>query len=347
MRHVVSILVKLLIIGIGLMALASCQDEIEPNIEIDMDGIVSGDPVAQSIVEVAIKDGSVDNIIDRSSCTTIVFPITGIFEDEEQVFGTLAEVEALGAGALEVEWVFPLMVILFDHTAITLNDEDELETIQDGCIEGGSDPDNECIDFIYPFTIQVFDTRTEIVDSREIASDREAYNTFISSDLITTIAYPVSMIEATGNTVEAFSNEELTSILTNAANSCDEEDIIEFEEIFEDELRMLLTSTDWRVGFYESDGVENTSLFSGYTLQFNEDMTLQSQVAQGAEDVEGEWDIELLDTGEAIAIEFDTEEEPLFLLNANWQILDLQQMQITLEYQDLEEGTRRLVLSSD
>ena len=106
---------------------------------------------------------------------------------------------------------------------------------------------------------------------------------------------------------------------------------------------MLFISTDWEVSFYESDGVENTSLFSGYTLRFNEDMTLQSQ---GAEVVEGEWDIELLDTGESASIAFDTEEEPLFLLNENWTITDHNQTQITLEYLDIEEGTKRLQLSS-
>ncbi|MDN3670794.1 hypothetical protein QWY93_15850 [Echinicola jeungdonensis] len=343
MKHTLSILVKLLILGISLMALASCQDEIEPEIEIDMDGIISDDPVAQSIVAVSTKDGSADNIIDRSSCTTVIFPITGIFEDEEQVFEALEEVEVLGAGALEVDWIYPFNVIIFDHSEITLNSEDELEAIQDSCIEGGSDADNECIDFIYPFTIQVFDTRTENVASRQIYSDREAYNTFISPDLITTIEFPVRMIDAMENTLEAFSNEELTNIIINAANSCDEQDIIEFEEIFEDELKMLFTSTDWEVSFYESDGVENTSLFSGYTLRFNEDMTLQSQ---GEEGLEGEWDIELLDTGESVSIEFDTEEEPLFLLNENWTITDHNQTQITLEYQDIEEGTKRLQLSS-
>lgn len=344
MYHTLSMLLaKLLILGISLMALASCQDEIEPQIEIGTDGIVSGDPVAQSILAVARKDGSMDNIIDRSSCTTIIFPITGILEDEEQVFETLDEVEALGAGALEVDWIFPLHVILSNHAEVSLNDEDELETIQDSCIEGGNDADNECIDFIYPLAIQVFDTRTENVDSRKIRNDREAYNTFISSDLISTIEYPVRMIDATGNTTEAFSNEELTSIITNANNSCDERDIIEFEEVFEEDLKLLFTSTIWKVSFYESEGVENTSLFTGYTLQFNIDMTLQSQ---GAEVVEGEWEIELLDTGEAISMEFDTEDEPLFLLNKNWTITDHNEAQITLKYQDIEEGTKRLQLSS-
>ena len=152
------------------------------------------------------------------------------------------------------------------------------------------------------------------------------------------------MIDATGNTLEAFTNEELTNIITNAANSCDEQDIIEFEEIFEEELRMLFKSTDWEVSFYESDSVENTSLFSGYTLRFNEDMTLQSQ---GAEVVEGEWDIELSDTAKSVSIEFDTEEEPLVLLNENWTITEHTQTQITLEYQDPEEGTKRLQLSSN
>lgn len=332
-----------MILGISLMALTSCQVEIEPELEIGMDGIISDDPVARSIVAVSTKDGSGDNIIDQSSCTTVVFPIKGIFEDEEQVFETFDEVDALGAGILEVEWLFPLNVILYDHSEITLNSEEELEAIQDSCIEGGSDADNECIDFNYPFTIQVFDTRTESIDSREINSDRAAYTTFISPDLITTIEYPISMNDVTGNTIEAFSNEELASIISNADNLCDEQDVIEFEEIFEEELRLIFSSANWRVSFYEEYGSQNTSLFSGYTIQFNEDLTMQTQ---GVEAVEGEWEIELLDTGEAISMEFDTEDQPLVLLNEIWIIIDYNQTQITLEYQDIEEGMKRLQLSS-
>ena len=251
--------------------------------------------------------------------------------------------DALGAGILEVEWLFPLNVILYDHSEITLNSEEELEAIQDSCIEGGSDADNECIDFNYPFTIQVFDTRTESIDSREINSDRAAYTTFISPDLITTIEYPISMNDVTGNTIEAFSNEELASIISNADNLCDEQDVIEFEEIFEEELRLIFSSANWRVSFYEEYGSQNTSLFSGYTIQFNEDLTMQTQ---GVEAVEGEWEIELLDTGEAISMEFDTEDQPLVLLNEIWIIIDYNQTQITLEYQDIEEGMKRLQLSS-
>lgn len=343
MKTTLSILVKLLILGIGLIAMASCQDEIEPEIEIDMDGIVSDDPVAKSIVAVATKDGSIDNIVDRSSCTTVKFPITGIFEDEEEVFESLEDVNALGAGALEVDWVFPLDVILFDHTETTLNSEDELENIQGNCIEGGNDPDNECIDFIYPFAIQVFDTRTESVDTREITDDREAYTTFISTDLVVTIEYPINMVDTAGSPVQAFSNEELINVIAGAENTCDEQDIIEFEEIFEEELRILFTSSDWQVSLYEVDGMDDTESFSGYTLRFNEDLTLQSQ---GAEMISGEWDVELSDTGESISIVFDTDDQPLILLNHNWTISGYDQSQINLDYQDIEEGTKQLQLSS-
>ena len=344
MKNTPTIWVKLLTVAISLIVATGCQDEIEPETEIGTDGIVSSDPIATSIITVAIKDGSADNIIDESSCTTVIFPISGELNDEIRTFNALEEVEALGMAALEIDWVFPLEVVLSDHTEVTLTTEDELEAIQDNCIEGGNDLDNECIDFVYPLIVQVFDTRTEQADTRTITNDRETYTTFTSTDLIITIEYPIDMVDADGSSIQMFSNDALAQTIADATNTCDENDIVEFEEVFEEELRMIFTSSDWRVSFYEEEGDENTLLFSGYTIQFNEDYTLRSQ---GVEVVVGDWDLDLDEGEEAVSIEFDTDTEPLVLLNEYWLILDHDQTQIDLEYRDHEDIIKRLQLTAN
>ncbi|MEQ8240628.1 MAG: hypothetical protein RIA69_15525 [Cyclobacteriaceae bacterium] len=330
MKHKLSKLIKLLILGISLMALASCQDEIEPEIEIDMDGIIADDPVAKSIVAVSTKDGSEDNIIDGSSCTTVIFPITGIFEAEERVFETLDEVEALGERALEVTWLFPLRVILFDHSEISLNSEEALEAIQDSCIDGGSDSANECIDFIYPFSIQFFNTRTERVGSRDINSDREAYTTFISPDLITTIEYPIGMNEVTGNTLEAFTNEELTSIISNVENSCDEQD----------DGSSKPTITIRFIGNTSAINVPSGRVESN-TLQFTSGTIRLEQIQFKAETDEGgsfEVDLE-----QVVAIDFATGATTPELSHLVFPIGTYAEVEIELELQD-EDNTPSVVI---
>ena len=244
---------------------------------------------------------------------------------------------------LEIDWIYPIQVVLFDHSEVTVLNEDMLDEIQDACEEGGSDTDNECIDFIYPFTISVFNEVTEKVDTQILSSDKEVYEIFSSEGLITNITYPISLIDSDGNTYNVTNNEELVSVL-NQAPECDEEDIIDFEEQFENEINDLLLSNTWSATAYMEGNTDKTSLFSGYTLHFNEDNTL---LASGTEDFSGNWEVELLDTSRSLSIEFDTDNESFLLLNENWNLNSYEETQISLSRENEEGDTKYLQLSTN
>ena len=343
MKKYTAISFKLAVIFYLLFMLASCQEEIVPEVEIGQDGITHTDEIAELIAGIATRDGSPDNIIDRSSCTAVKFPISGILEDEELVFNSLDDVLSIGVQVLEIDWIFPIQMILYDHTDVMVLDEDMLDDIQDACEEGGSDTDNECIDFIYPFTVSVFNELTEKVDTQLLSSDKAVYEIFSSENLITNITYPVSLIDADGTLYNVTNNQELVTVI-HQAPECDEEDIIEFEEQFENEINDLLLSTSWSVTRYMEGSTDKTSLFSGYTIHFNIDNTL---LASGTEDFTGNWEVELLDTSRSVAIEFDTDIEPFLLLNENWNINSYEETQINLS-REMEEGdTKYLQLSTN
>lgn len=321
---------------------SACQEEIAPKVVIGQEGITKGDEIAEVIVEVAKKDGSSDNIIDQSSCTTIHFPIRGILNDEELLFNSLDEVMMLGVEVLEIDWIYPLQATLYDHSEIVLSDEDMLEEIQDDCIEGGDDQDNECIDFIYPFTVSVFNQVTENVENHSVLSDQEAFEIFSSEDYVININYPVSLTDLDGSTFDLNNNEALLSAIKNAPN-CNEEDIIDFETQFETELIDLLIAKDWHVSSFEEGGMDKTDIYSGYKIQFNQDFTM---LATGEDAINGEWEVELMDASRSVSIEFDTDIESFLNLNENWEILSFGQTEITLERETEEQGIKTLQLSA-
>lgn len=344
MKIYISISLKVLTILTIFLLFSACQEEIEPDVQIGRDGITSDDTIAELIVAVTFKDGSVDNIIDRSSCTSVKFPVKGILNDEELNFSSLNDVLMLGVQGLEIEWLFPFEVTLSDHTGITLIDEDMLEEIQNSCVEGGDDPDNECIDFSYPFTVSVFNERTEKVETQILSSDKETYNIFSSKDFVITIEYPVSLISSDGVAFDASNNDALISIMNDAAQACDEKDIIELEDQFEEDLKELLISTNWVVTVFEEGGIDKTNLFSGYTIHFNQDLTL---LAVGTETLSGNWEVDLLDTSMSVSMEFDTDTEPFILLNEDWTTLGYEQAKINIESEREEGGIKRLQLSAN
>lgn len=345
MKKYVSIslkLVAILAIMTMFLMLSACQEEIEPEIEIGQDGITAVDEIAQLIADVTTKDGSFDNIVDRSSCTTVHFPIKGILNDEEQNFSTLDEVLNIGVQVLEIEWIYPIQVTLADHSVISLADDDALEEIQMTCLEAGSDSDIECVDFIYPFTVSVFNEKTENVDAQTLKTDKEVYNLFTTEGLVINIEYPVRLIDSEGTTIDAIDNETLIMIINETPN-CDEADIIDFEEQFEQELNELLVSKTWEINSFVDAGTDKTSLFSGYTFFFNQDRTL---LAAGLENFNGGWEVELLDTSRSVSMEFDTDNESFILLNENWTIVNFNQSEIYVEWESEELGTKRLLLAA-
>ncbi|MEQ8878671.1 MAG: hypothetical protein RLQ12_03520 [Cyclobacteriaceae bacterium] len=346
MKKYMSISLKLLIVLTQMtlfLLFSACQEEIEPQVEIGQEGITHTDEIAELIVEVSTKDGSIDNIIDRSSCISVHFPISGILEDEELVFNSVEDVLLLGVQVLEIDWVFPITVTSSDHTDLELLNEDMLDEIQDSCAEGGDDLDNECIDFVYPFTVSVFNEKTETVDSQVLSSDQEVYNIFSSEDFVITIKYPVRLSDSDGSIVDVNDNEALISAIKDAP-VCDEEDIIDFEEQFENEINELLFSSAWSVTLFEEESTDKTSLFSGYTFQFNQDFTL---LAQGPETLNGNWEVELQDISRSVSMEFDTDTEPFILLNEDWTIMFYDQTQINFEHENEEGKIKKLQLSAN
>lgn len=329
---------------VGILILVSCQDEITPQVNVDKEGITAQTPLANLISDVTTLDGSADNIIDKSSCSTVIFPISGLIEDNEIVFNFLSEVLALGAEALEIEWVFPLEITLNDYTKVTLHTADDLKVLQETCLEGGADPDIECIDFVYPFKGFVFNTRTENVESIKISSDKEFYQTIISPDLIITIEYPIYLEISDGTRQVANNNEELSLIISANADICDEHDTVEFDDIIEKELGERLFSHAWSITFFEEGGADKSTLFTDYSILFATDFTLRSE---GPEVSLGEWEVDSYENIKLLSIEFDTEMEPLILLNHEWAIISISDTQITMETQeDEEELPIRLQLSS-
>ena len=76
---------------IGLLFLFSCQQDITEIIETPAEQVITPDSkVADLVQRTAMRDGSEDNIIDKSSCSSIVLPVTvvvnglEIFLDSEE-----------------------------------------------------------------------------------------------------------------------------------------------------------------------------------------------------------------------------------------------------------------------
>ncbi len=178
-------------------------------------------------------DGSADNIIDSSSCTSIVFPFTVIVngasieissEDDYDLLEDIIDDLEDDEGSVAIQ--FPVNVVLTDHSIIEANDMDELEDLIEECDEDDLDDYIDCVNIAYPITFSSYNDATQQAGTTRVENDTALYRFLddIEDMEIVSLNYPVELILSTGETITVESNEELETAIELYEDGCDKDD---------------------------------------------------------------------------------------------------------------------------
>lgn len=275
-----------------------CQKEINETIEATTEDVFSSETVVADLIQkTALKDGSEDNIIDGSSCSSLVLPITvhvnglEIILDEPKDFETVENIiDKFDDDDDLIEFMFPVKVILADHSEIIIENESDLDDLIDDCTEGGLDDDIECIDFKYPISIAVFDSKNQISNVKTIENDKQMHDFIddLDDDDIASFTFPVTVILSNDSEFTVNNHDELEDALKNAINDCDEDDDNDHDEddVDDSELVEVLLQNKWMITYYFDDKDE-TSDFDQYAFKFYENGIVKA--VKGDHVSEGTW----------------------------------------------------------
>ena len=214
--------------------LFGCQEEFQE--------IITPDPAETISVEsgsgwllsrISELDGSADNIIDSSSCTSLVFPFSVIVNGasieirSEDDYDLLEDIiDDLGDEDERIAIQFPVNVVLIDHSVVEANDMDELEDFIEACDEDDLDDDIDCVNIAYPITFSSYNNATQQAGISTVENDAALY--LFLDDLedveIVSLNYPVELILSTGETITVENNEELETTIELYEDSCDRDD---------------------------------------------------------------------------------------------------------------------------
>jgi len=331
-----------------LFVFTSCQEEIDVISSENPTGetIEANSTAAQLITQTTANDGSIDNIIDGASCINVVFPVTvnvnglEITIDSEMDLEVIEQIfDEFDDDDDDLEIIFPITIISGDFTEVVINNQEELQTFIDQCVEGGDDDDIECIDFQYPLTFFTFNSDNQQADTIIVENDRQLHRFFRSLDEndIVSVQYPVTLILFDGTEFTVNSNEELVRALMEARDICDEDDDNDFndDDFTQERLDALLVECPWIVRDFRRNNVDNTDQFRDFMLNFSEDGTVVVRARNG-DQITGTWNTDVDDEGASIQLEFDTFVE----FNLEWMINDIDDDRIRL----FTEGGNRIVL---
>ncbi len=289
------IIIITLFIVIGIF---SCQQEIvtitPPD---DKETLKSDSPLSTLISRAVMKDGSEDNIIDTASCLEIKLPVTVIVNSVETIVNSVEDYETVEAileqfitdtDTLEIK--FPITIITSDFSEIVINNSERLKEFANTCNgENEEDYDIECIDFVYPVSISIFNTSFDIIQAEAINSDIEFFKFLrsLNNDIIFSLNFPLNVLLADNSEITINNNPELETTINAAINSCDEDDDFDYNDDEENcniqPVADNLNRNSWKLTEYSSN-----SQLENHQLKFHTDFTF-SILNDGVERVSGEW----------------------------------------------------------
>lgn len=326
----------LLLFSLFGLLITSCRTEEMELIEAPQEQVLKArSAIAGLMQRTTMNDGSNDNIIDNSNCLSILLPATvningqEIIVDSEEDFDTIEAIfDEFDEDTDKLGIIFPITIIFNDHSETSINNPDELKDFSDDCNEENEDDDDiECIDFQYPITASVFNTKNEIIDNLTIANDKQLFNFVngIDEDDVVNVGFPVTVILADGLEMEINDLNELESIIENAINDCDEDDDNDFDDDDCDNCTtnqfadILVGCDDWMVDKLERNDSDLEDQYVGYLFNFASDGTLTAKSISSS--FAGTW--ESNGTGNNITVTISIPNLPDF--NDNRNLHEIQQ----------------------
>ncbi|RLD22705.1 MAG: hypothetical protein DRI71_07175 [Bacteroidetes bacterium] len=330
---------------VSLFFLGACQEEVIEITNPQNDTTISSDsPIVGLVEQTTLADGSLDNILDNSSCTTIVLPVTVIANGQEVVINSEDDYvlverifdESDSVNTLTI--VYPITVILADHSMEMVNNNDELADLVEDCIEGGADDDIECIDFVYPINISVYDGANQVLDVIVITDDEELHDLFesLEDDEFLSFEFPLVLILSDSTEVTVFDNTELEDLIESAEGACDEDDDNDYndDDIDDTDLVAVLLDGEWEISYF-FDEIDETTEFSGFMFEFFEDGS--AIAVKDSITTEGHWESYGDDGSLKIELNFSSE-SPLDELEEDWLVFSFTETRLELS-DDNDDGT--------
>ncbi len=285
-----------------LISFSSCQKEvIEITTSQREQTLVPNSTLTTLIVDAVTLDGSVDNIIDKANCLEVRLPVT------VTVNGTNVEIRTKDDYAVieeifdrfnndidRLDITYPIKVFTNDFQEKEIRNESELQELVGSC--GGEneiDSDIECIDFIYPISISVFNTDFDIVDSKTINNDANLFNFLkdLDESTIASIKYPISLVKADGTRIIVNDNDQLENEIEAARDSCDEDDDFNFNDDDPDYCNVDFVTQALERCIWKITEHSTNPLLENFNLRFSNDFTFTVN-SNGTIQGFGQWSVE-------------------------------------------------------
>lgn len=328
-----------MITGIALMSifsLTSCQSEVDDVQGDNPNTNTANSTTTTNLKRVSMYDGSSDDFIDGSSCSSIKFPFKAIvngvtvnFISQLSYESAISILGEFNNDTDSVEIQFPVTIKMSDYTEVTVSSQSQYDAIVNSCSEMEDDGKDaiSSLNISFPITILTYDASLEQTGSVVILTEQHLFNymTNLSTTGYYSVKYPITVTLADNSTMEVNSDSELKSSV-NAALAI--ESSMEVAAENKAKLEAILVNGTFKVNSFINAGVDSANNYANTTIDFANDWKVKSMnalttIATGTYSVTSETEV-YLEFGFTGSTNFS-------LFNSEWKVSSFTSSAITLQ----------------
>lgn len=319
---------NLSLIGLFLM---SCQTEENEVIQDPNQNLTNISPLTTLMTRVTQNPTSGDNIMDNSSCFSVVLPATVIVNGQNIVVSTQADyqtvqdaIDAFSNDDDIVNFIYPITIQFQNFSTQVLQDSDDLDDVIDDCGEDDGFDEIDCISFNFPIVINVYNANNQLANTITINNNTDLYNFLenLEDNEYVAIQYPISLIDSNGVNVTITSNDQLEDVIEDSIDDCDDSPSGGGSSA----LSSIIVDGTWYVSYFFDD-TDETSDYAGYNFTFNVSGT--ATAVKNTTTINGSWS-NYIDSGDE-KLEFSFDGSVLDELEDDWEVTEYSATQIRLK----------------
>ncbi|WP_264547963.1 hypothetical protein [Flavobacterium sp. N2820] len=319
---------NLSLIGLFLM---SCQTEENEVIQDPNQNLSNVSPLTTLMTRVTQNPTSGDNIMDNSSCFSVVLPATVIVNGQNIVVSTQADyqtvqdaIDAFSNDDDIVNFIYPITIQFQNFSTQVLQDSDDLDDVIDDCGEDDGFDEIDCISFNFPIVINVYNANNQLANTITINNNTDLYNFLenLEDNEYVAIQYPISLIDSNGVNVTITSNDQLEDVIEDSIDDCDDSPSGGGSST----LSSIIVEGTWYVSYFFDD-TDETSDYAGYNFTFNVSGT--ATAVKNTTTINGSWS-NYIDSGDE-KLEFSFDGSVLDELEDDWEVTEYSATQIRLK----------------
>lgn len=284
----------LLFFSVLIFIFFSCQQEELEIIDAtkNPETITLTSPLAGLVKRVTQTPTGVDNVLDNCSCFRVVLPVTVIVNNQNFLVGTQGDYQvvqnAMNAFSNDddiVNFIYPITIQFQNSQTQVISNSDMLDDALDDCDDDDGLDEIDCIQFVYPVNINVYDANNQLAQTISIQSNSQFYNFIhnLTSNQFIAFQFPVAIINTNGQTFSLANNQQLLEFIDDSIDNCNSNS--GGGSSGSTDLTTVLTNGSWRITYF-FDEVEETSQYNSYIFTF---ISNGNSVATGNQTINGTW----------------------------------------------------------